>query len=193
LYIIPNDQIGEIFRTHVQRSKRLSKMYFHALLALLLGVTLTLSQDTRSTRHCLDPLTGAEILLTSNTIKRAHPRVPFLFVWVTLKEPKKELLSPFFLSNNFDIPMGFIPRESWTVLVDPRTRLVYEAVVQLFEEKVGILKSWKQVPQGLDPGFAPDEVGVVEKIAMEDLTVKRRLLFYNGMLGNTSLVIPEVW
>jgi len=167
-------------------------MYYNVFFALLLRV-LTSSQDSRSAPHCLDPLTGAEILLTSNTIKRAHPRVPFLFVWVTLKEPNKELLSPFFLSNNIDIPSGFVPRESWTVLVDPRTGFLYEVVVQLFEEKVGILKSWKQLLQGLDPGFAPDEVGVVEKTAMEDSTVKRRLSFYKGMLGNTSLVIPEVW
>jgi len=147
-----------------------------------------------SSRHSLDPLTGVEIALTSSTIKRAYPGLPFIYNSISLKEPNKDLLLPFFLSNNSTIPRGLIPREFFSILINPKTSLVFEATVQLFEEQVGILNSWKQLPQGTDPGFSPDEIASIEvATTTADLSVRKRLSVYRSMFGNTSTIVPDLW
>ncbi|XP_021955837.1 peroxisomal primary amine oxidase isoform X1 [Folsomia candida] len=140
----------------------------------------------------LDPLTADEITSTSQIIEnysaasRAEPTRRFIYNWITLKEPPKDVLLPFFLSNK-DPPADVYPRKSFSVLIERSSGNVFEAVVNLKTKKV---ESLVQV-HNVQPSLSPEDLLRAEVITRSDATVQKRC----ASLGfpDMDLVYADPW
>jgi len=144
----------------------------------------------QSQPHPLDPLTAEEIILTKDTIANSQPGN--LYIWITLQEPEKSVLLPYFLSNT-DPPQGLIPRRSFSIVVNPTTGLNYEAVVELQSASSATLISWNQLSPEIDTMFAGDELALVGEVALNDPAVQARVAIYGQPFTNVSYVVSDVW
>ncbi|CAL8110438.1 unnamed protein product [Orchesella dallaii] len=146
----------------------------------------SLEGNDGDTRHPLDPLTEAEINATSNIIKN-YRRGNWIFNYITLKEPEKSVLLPYFL-NDTSPRSNSIPRRSFTILLDRSSNQAYEITVNLNTRQV---ESWNQAPAGVTPTLTPEELIESEQIARENATVRERC----RRLGwtNMSLVNADPW
>jgi len=158
----------------------------------LLGIFIVPS--SKASKHCLDPLTALEITATSNAIKQTYPEVDFMFIRIDLREPKKSNYLQYFLADT-DPPDGQIPRESSVTLINPATKIAYQAVVNLTDISAPELNSFMEVPRENFPGFANGEEKILNDIVLEDSKVKKRLSKYGKEFAdrNSSLVVPDVW
>lgn len=112
-----------------------------------------------------------------------------MFNWITLKEPDKDLLIPYFL-NDTDAPHNSaeIPRRSFTVLREKGTNTVNEVIVNLHTRSV---ESWKDTKFGTQAGVSLEEAFLAERIAKDDPQVQERC-FQMGW-GNMTNVLGEIW
>lgn len=141
-------------------------------------------------QHPLDPLSSPEISATVSIIKsqfKPSPPVVWLFIWITLKEPEKAILYPYFATNT-QPPKHSVSRLSFTILINPSNGDVYEVVTDL--RKKSVLR-WNSVDKNYQPMFAFDELDAVGKMLLEDPTVQKRLFKYQ--CTNLSLIVPDVW
>jgi len=152
------------------------------------------SIDSSTCSYPLDPLSADEISKTSFKIKQTFPTVPFIFILITLKEPKKSSLISYFL-NDSSPPDCYIPRESLTILVHPDTGRTHEVVAQFLPENDHrpVITSWNELPEGIESSFSGDEMLAVGNLALNDPTVKARLSHYPEFVSNTTIIIPDVW
>src|SRR2546429_4813826 len=85
----------------------------------------TVEPSVTTARHPLDPLTPAEIEAASSTLKRARGLADSArFVYVTLREPPKEVVLSFRDGDPID-------REAFVLLRERSDRKTYEAVVSI--------------------------------------------------------------
>lgn len=114
---------------------------------------------------------------------------PWAFNWITLKEPEKRLLLPYYLNGtNPPFNSDEIPRQSFTVLVDKRQNIVNEVVLNL---KTKQIISWKTLPHGTQTTWSAEDSDDCEIIAKDDLQVQKRCKEMGW--GNMSLVVGECW
>lgn len=134
-------------------------------------------------------MTADEIRRTTQIItasrKRAETR--YIFNWITLQEPPKSVLLPYFLSDT-DPPFNVAPRRSFTVLIERGNGLVHEVIVNLDTGKV---ESFTDVAPGLEPSLSPEDMLNAETVARMNDTVQARC----ADLGypNMSLVNADAW
>lgn len=136
--------------------------------------------------HPLDPLTEAEINITS-TIIRNFRNDNWIFNYIVLQEPEKSVLLPYFLENTNPQYLS-IPRKSFVVLLDRQINRAYEVVVNLDRRQV---ESWNAAPSDVHPSFTPEEMLDAERVVREDSGVRERC----RRLGWTdmSLVNADPW
>ncbi|CAL8121582.1 unnamed protein product [Orchesella dallaii] len=137
------------------------------------------------TRHPLDPLTEVEINASSNIILN-YKRGNWIFISISLKEPEKSVLLPYFLNDTTPPRTSVIPRRSFTILLDGVANQAHEVTVNLNTRRVEV---WDLAPLGASPSFTPEEQEESMKIARENATVLERC----RRLGwaNMSLVYPD--
>jgi len=133
--------------------------------------------------HPLDPLTESEINLTVTLIKSFRP-CNCIFSYITLKEPPKSVLLPYFL-NDTDPIGAYIPRHSFTVLLDRTTNRVYEVNVNL---DTHFVESWNELPAGISPMYTLEEEHEIEEIAKANATVQERC----ERMGWTEMDMVEI-
>jgi len=139
--------------------------------------------------HPLDPLSAAEITLTSRIISKS-PSLPissFVFNIITLKEPKKSDLLPFFLSNSLPPPKS-IPRKSFSIIVERGSGKGFEVITNLDTEEV---ESFTPIPHGLRPPINPEDMIYAEEVLRRDPEVQRRCA--EAGYPNISLVNADPW
>lgn len=102
--------------------------------------------------HPLDPLTSEEISTTRDVIEASKKRAAtrYIYNYITLQEPPKSVLLPFFLGNT-DPPMSVYPRKSFSVLIERGTWNVYECVVNLDTKQVESMVQVFDVQPSLSP------------------------------------------
>jgi Cu2+-containing amine oxidase len=115
--------------------------------------------------------------------------VDWIFVWVTLKEPEKSIMLPYFLNDTDYPPIGSVPRKALIIGLHPQTAVTYEGTVNLDS---GVLESWIGV-EGVDPSFAADEMDYIADLVLEEPLILERLSLYGPFYGNKSNVITDVW
>lgn len=142
------------------------------------------------TKHPLDPLCSIEISKSSHIIRENHPNEKgWIFNSITLLEPPKKELLPYLLNNVEKSPATIpIPRKSFSILIEKRTGNVYEAVVNLTDEKI---ERFEAIPAGFQPTLTPEDCFEAERIVKSDSEVKRRC-FVLG-LENMDLVVADPW
>jgi Cu2+-containing amine oxidase len=148
----------------------------------------------------LDPLLPHEIKLTREIILKNSTTLPskrrippqsnparYIFNYITLLEPPKSVLLPYFLVDK-EPPVSVYPRKSFTILIDRETSNAFELVVNLDTETV---ESFTQLPEGSVPSLSPEDLLQGEDIARSDVNVQRRC----ALLGypNMTLVNADPW
>ena len=139
-----------------------------------MAIPLCVSQQT----HPLTPLNPLEISRVSSIVSASHPLPPpysWMFIWITLKEPAKSQLLPFFLNDTDYPPPQLFTRKSLVVAVHPQTGETFEGVVNL---DTGNVESWTSLGTGVDSTFAADELNFVGELALQDPLVQERLAAY---------------
>ena len=142
--------------------------------------------------HPLDPLTATEISESSRLIKELKlNKNGWIFNSIILIEPPKSELAPLLLLNNKnslqEITKSF-PRKSFVLLIEKKTGIVYEAVVNLTSK---IIEEFNTAKSGEQPTLTPEDCFEAEKIAKEDASVqgKCRSLGLNDM----NLITADPW
>lgn len=140
----------------------------------------------------LDPLSPEEIEDTVLIVRgtknpTSQPEGIWVFNWITLKEPEKSLLLPYFLNGKNPDP-DVIPRKSFVLLVEKQRNIVNELVVNLSTRKV---ESWIALPSGTQTPYSFEEGEDCETIAKEDLGVQQRC--HEMGWYNMSLVTGICW
>src|SRR5207244_3246415 len=111
-------------------------------------------------------------------LRRERPVTPEArFVSVTLSEPPKDQVE--FATPDRPAPgqpagpgpAAAVPREAFVVLLEPRQRATYEAVVSL---TVGSVLSWRPVPDARAP-FTPAECVQCEVLTRADSRIRAGL------------------
>lgn len=150
---------------------------------------LTLAQAEY--HHPLDTLTAQEVQDTVHIIRATIPAVidteKWVFNWITLLEPEKHLLLPYFLSGATPPPYS-IPRKSFTILVERKRNIVTEVVVNLGTRKI---ETWKLLPAGTQQPFTDEENSVCVDIVKRDPMVQERCREMGFF--NMSLVRGSCW
>jgi primary-amine oxidase len=134
------------------------------------------------TRHPLDPLEPAELELAVATVRKQQRLSDNVrFVSVSLKEPGKDVVRRW-------RPETGSSREAFLILLDRTTGRGYEAVVDVSQ---GALKSYKALPEGVQPPIMLDEFGECEE------AVRRSPVFREAMkkrgIEEMSLVMVDAW
>lgn len=133
--------------------------------------------------HPLDPLTSTEIRLASQIITaNFSPNLIPIFSTVTLKEPRKSELLPYFLNDTLP---PFVTREAFATIMDPMTQAGYEVVVNLLGKKV---TSVVQLDPGTQQMFTIGDKEDINEVVLSDPEVRRRLEAMG--LTNLSMVVP---
>lgn len=139
------------------------------------------------TKYPLDPLSPSEIHLTSVVIRKHNSSSIWIFNRISLHEPEKVSLLPFFIKN--EIPsLSSIPRRSFVVILDSETFAGTEVIVNLSERRV---ESWLDLPGTLQPATNRPDRNLAEDIVKDDTGVQARC----RQLGwsNMSLVAADIW
>jgi Cu2+-containing amine oxidase len=107
---------------------------------------------------------------------------------VTLKEPNKAELLPYFLQDLPPPTNIALNRKAFVNVINPLTQQAYEVVVDLLRKSV---ESVLRLPKEIQPPYAMDEEVDVEPIVLRDEGVQLRL----GDLGinNISSVVTSFW
>lgn len=133
----------------------------------------------------LDPLTAEEIQETVRIIQLILPET-LVFNWITLKEPEKHLLLPYFLQGTTPPPYS-IPRKAFVILMERKHNIIQEIVVNLDAGKIETLEI---LPPDTQPAFSDHEHNYCVDIAKRDPRVQDRI----RQLGfNISLVRASCW
>jgi primary-amine oxidase len=99
-------------------------------------------------RHPLDPLSGDEIAEAARILRAVRPMgASYRFMTIALAEPPKASLPA-----GGEPVVG--PREAEVLVMDRATGQAYEAIVDL---RWGVVRSYKQLPPGLQPAVTMDE------------------------------------
>jgi len=134
-------------------------------------------------------LTADEISQTKMLInqQRARQSTRYIFNYITLQEPPKSVLLPYFLANT-DPPVNVAPRKSFTILIERGTGNGFEVVCNLDTDTI---ESFNPIPDGLMPSLSPEDLLNSEQIARSDPEVQARC----AALGypNMSLVAADPW
>lgn len=133
-------------------------------------------------RHPLHPLTVTEINVTVQIIlsEKGFSKMITRFIAVSLKEPKKSFVYAFKEADS-------IERETFVILLDSSTGLVYEAVVSLTSGKI---VSWENIP-GVQPTMTVDEQVECEEVVKKDPAFQEALRRYG--ISNPDLVMVDIW
>lgn len=133
-------------------------------------------------RHPLHPLTATEINVTVQIIlsEKGFSKMITRFIAVSLKEPKKSFVYAFKEADS-------IERETFVILLDSSTGLVYEAVVSLTSGKI---VSWENIP-GVQPTMTADEQVECEEVVKKDPAFQEALRRYG--ISNPDLVMVDIW
>lgn len=136
--------------------------------------------------HPLDPLTPIEISKTSRLIRENHSsQNGWMFNSIALLEPPKKLLLPFLSKSDAD---ASIPRKSFAILIEKGTGNVYEAVVNLTDDRI---ECFDAVPTGFQPTLTPEDCFEAERIGKADSEVQKRCLRLG--LENMDLIVGDPW
>ncbi|KAF7731274.1 hypothetical protein EC973_000690 [Apophysomyces ossiformis] len=114
--------------------------------------------------HPLDQLTGDEIMLVANIVRKAKPEIDMVFNTITLQEPPKDVMLAYFGWVKSPKPITHIPREALVVALEKKTMKCYEAKVRLNDQR---LLSWKYIPD-VQPILTMDEMFEVEELILKD-------------------------
>lgn len=129
--------------------------------------------------HPLDPLSREEISRAVSILKDGPAAAEsFRFISVELREPAKEIL------RTETVPV----READAVLVDRAEGRSYAAIVDLDS---GIVETWTQLAEGVQPPFMLDEFAECEEACRQDPDVIEALAQRN--ITNLDLVCFEPW
>jgi primary-amine oxidase len=120
---------------------------------------LTTAEHVRAgVRHPLKPLTAGEIETVSRILKRDRGLADSArFVYVTLREPAKDVVLKYQPGEAFD-------REAHVVIRERAERTSYEAVVSL---TAGEVRLWREVP-GVQPPVMLEEFVATEEAVRKD-------------------------
>jgi primary-amine oxidase len=155
--------------------------------------------------HPLDPLSPSEITSTRDIILTyiqnnqslqqlrsslyfRQSQQQYIFNYITLQEPPKSVLLPYFLSNT-PPPPDVTPRRSFAILISRSDSRVFEVTVNLSENRV---EKWEEVTDpNSNPSLSPEDLNDSEAIARANPEVQRRC----AALGypNMSLVNADPW
>ena len=106
------------------------------------------SRGSAVPQHPLEPLTADEVALAVETLKQGKKlEDSFRFVSVTLDEPPKREVLEFQPGSSFS-------RRAFVILTETAKEVAFEAVVDLRAKDV---RSWKQLPVGVQPPIMVDE------------------------------------
>lgn len=118
----------------------------------------TVERSATTSRHPLDPLSAEEIEAASSLLRRErHLDDSVRFVFVTLKEPSKEVV----LDHQSGQP---VEREAFVLLRDRARRATYEAIVSLASGRV---PSWRELPD-VQPPLMSEEFVAAEQAVKAD-------------------------
>lgn len=138
--------------------------------------------------HPLDPLTASEISKSSQLIREFYPnKNGWIFNSITLLEPAKALLLPLLLKDSSSDTTR-IPRKSFTILIEKLTGNVFEAVVNLTDEKI---ERFDAIPTGFQPTLTPEDCFEAERICKSDSLVQQRCIRLG--LENMELIVADPW
>lgn len=144
--------------------------------------------------HPLDPLSAGEIEQTVKIVNSQFPAMhlslgTWAFHWITLKEPQKSILLPYFLQDE-DPPCSSpeIPRRAFVSLVEKEQNIVTELIANLLYSTI---ESMKVLPRGTQPVFTSQEDDLSDAIVKADPRVVERCLEMGWT--NMSLVITADW
>ena len=134
-------------------------------------------------RHPLHPLTAAEITTSVEMIlneKSFLSKATTRFISVSLKEPSKAFIYAYKDGDSFG-------RETFVIVLDSSTGLVYEAVISLTEVKI---ISWENIP-GVQPTMTADEQVECEIVVKNDPAFRDALKRYG--INDPELVMVDIW
>lgn len=147
--------------------------------------------------HPLDPLSAGEIELAVKIINTQFPAMQsahgkqgnWAFYWITLKEPKKSILLPYFKSGR-DPPCSSpeIPRRVFVQLVEKTQNIVNEVIVNLLYKTI---ETMKVLPLGTQTTYTHQESVLSGTIVKADPRVQARCREMGWT--NMSLVITGDW
>jgi primary-amine oxidase len=175
---------------------RLSPIFSTALLASILITSCKCDPQRihkeieNSHPHPLDPLRPQEILMTKSVILHTKsdilPPGPYFFNLITLVEPPKSVLLPYFIESP---PPGIFPRKSYTLLHDRNEHKSYEVTVNLDSLRVENVSP--VTSEAMLSFVAIEELINIEERVLSDPRVLERCtkLGYN----NVSLIQADVW
>lgn len=141
--------------------------------------------------HPLDPLTPIEINSSSRLIRERYANQrDWIFNSITLLEPPKKVLLPYLFKDDEKCQEDItsIPRKSFTILIEKGTGNVYEAVVNLTDEKI---ERFDAVPTGFQPTLTPEDCFEAERIVKADSEVRRRCFLLG--LEDMELIVADPW
>ncbi|KAG0175739.1 hypothetical protein DFQ28_003217 [Apophysomyces sp. BC1034] len=114
--------------------------------------------------HPLDQLSGDEIILVANIVRKAKHEIDMVFNTITLQEPPKDVMLAYFGWVSSSKRVTHIPREALVIALEKKTMKCYEALVRLDDQR---LMSWKYVPD-VQPMLTMDEMFEVEEVILKD-------------------------
>lgn len=163
--------------------------WYTTFLVFFLTLLSRISHSVLSVPHPLDPLSPAEIKESSRIIQSHFGNKEILaFSTITLKEPKKSEVTPYFLNENDISSSPSIPRISYANVIDYSAKNAYNVVVNLSNSTVESVEL-------LDPNavvmFAEEDESDLAKIVLKDPRVQAKLLSLG--LKNASSVVPLLW
>lgn len=137
---------------------------------------------TTAVKHPLHPLTIEEINKSADLIisGKGFDRSTTRFISVSLKEPPKEFIYAFKEGDAFT-------RETFVIVLDSLTNLVYEAVLSLSSATI---LSWTNIP-GVHPTMTADEQVECEIVVKNDPAFRDALARYG--ITNPELVMVDIW
>lgn len=137
--------------------------------------------------HPLDPLSASEISKSSRLIRETHPnKNGWIFNSIALLEPPKSVLLP--LLSNDNESRSPIPRKSFTILIEKLTGNVFEAVVNLTDEKI---ERFDAIASGHQPTLTPEDCFEAERICKSDSAVRERC--HRLGLDDMDLIVADPW
>ncbi|KAI8379319.1 copper amine oxidase [Radiomyces spectabilis] len=128
----------------------------------------TVTAATNQQVHPFDQLTGDEIMLVADIVRKEKSDMNIIFNTITLQEPPKYLMMSYLGWDRTRPRIEHVEREALVVAIEKPSMRCYEAVVSLDSQTV---KSWSYMPD-VQPILTMDDMFEVEELVIKDPRVQ---------------------
>ncbi|KAI9749406.1 MAG: hypothetical protein M1815_002543 [Lichina confinis] len=142
-------------------------------------------------QHPFTPLTVSEIETAARLVKQLYPEtVDLLFKTITLEEPNKDVVVPLLIAEHEGRSYDSPPRRAFVSYYIHNTDKLHEAIVNVSTTEV---ERNVRLGPNIHGSVDAEELVEMERIALEDESVKRELQQYGFPEGTVAVCDPWIY